>query len=133
MCGAVLLERANVVVESVEAVLPDVAVLFCPVRHGVERFGIERAWAILGPLASGDQARVFQHFDVFGNRWKGEIERRRDVVDACLSFGQVSQDRTPGRVGQCCERCIEAIIVQCLGYTCQRLSLLYSPYSYYFP
>jgi hypothetical protein len=105
-------ELLDVGVHAVESVVPDVPVLLGPTRDLSERGGVEFAGTKLSVAAAGDEPGMFEHFDVLGNRRKGEIERCREIVHAGLTVSETGQDRSARRVRKSRERLVEPCIVK---------------------
>src|SRR5262249_58756936 len=73
------LQFAQIVVEPVEAPLPELAVVLDPVGDLLERLGLQPAGAPLCVAATGDQPRLLPHPEMLGNRPKAPGERLCDV------------------------------------------------------
>ena len=57
--------------------------------------------------AAQDQARIFKHLEVLGNRGLADRERLRKVASGRLAQGQARQDRTAGWVRQGVKGCVQ--------------------------
>src|SRR4030067_322961 len=62
-----LTELIDIVLHSVKACLPDMAVLICPPGNFLQRRYVDVAGAILRFLPLGDQTCTLQNLDVLGN------------------------------------------------------------------
>src|SRR5215472_4652405 len=103
------LQFLQVVLQPVEALFPEAAVIFQPVSRALERARSQPAWPPLRRAAAGDQAGVLQHLEVLGDAGKAHVERLREFGDRGLAAGQPRQDRPTCRVRKRSEGTAEAI------------------------
>ena len=82
----------EVLVELVEAVVPRLALFVDPVDRRVEPFGLEVTRSRLGLAATGDEAAVLQHLDVFRHRLPSEPS-----LSACLALVRSAIPRCPSK------------------------------------
>src|SRR5688500_7232643 len=68
------LQFAQVFVQTVEALLPELAVVGEPVVDLFQRPGIEAARPPLGLAPAGDESRALEHFQVLGDRGHAHVE-----------------------------------------------------------
>src|SRR5882672_398208 len=104
------LEGAEVMVEAVEALIPEPPVMFHPIGHLAEGAGAEAAGAPLGPAEAGDEPCAVQHLQVLRHGREAHLERPGDFEDRGLARGQARQDRAPGRVGEGRERGAQVLV-----------------------
>jgi hypothetical protein len=106
--GFLLLQRiGQVLVQSVEGLFPERAMLRDPVGGGGERFRIE-ATAVDASFASAlQETGVFENSQVFRDGGQRHIEGLREVGDAGFSKREASEDGAPRRVGESRERSVE--------------------------
>src|SRR5215813_749375 len=69
------LQFAQIVVEPVEAPLPELAIVLDPVGDLLEKLGLQPAETPLYIAGTGDQPRLLQHLEMLGNRRKAHGER----------------------------------------------------------
>ncbi len=62
--------------------------------------------------AAGNEASMFEHLDVFGDRRQREIERRSQLVHTGFAISETGKDRSSSRVRKRCERLIEPCIIE---------------------
>src|SRR5438270_6284052 len=96
-------------VEALEALVPKAPVFPHPIRRLLEAATFEAAGSPLRASALGDQAGALQHLQVFADTREAEVERLGQFRDRCLALGETCQDRSPGGVGEGCERGAELI------------------------
>src|SRR4051812_25219324 len=70
-----VLQLAKVFVEPIEALFPELAIVADPVRHFLERAGVETAGAPLRVASAGDQPGALEHFQVLRDRRQAHVER----------------------------------------------------------
>src|SRR5207247_1373925 len=97
------------IVEALEAFVPEPSVLPHPLGRLLQAPGLEAARPPLRVAALRDQAGVLQHFQVFADSGKAEVERLGQFRDRGLSLRKTSQDRPPRGIGEGCERDAELI------------------------
>lgn len=98
---------AQIFGESVEALLPECAVMGDPVGCGRERLRIETA-VVDPPLAPAlQETGLFENLEVLRDRGQRHVERLRQIGDACLSESQPREDSAAGRVRERGERPVE--------------------------
>src|SRR5437773_8290274 len=103
------LQFLQVLVKTVESLLPDDAIALDPFVDLLERARLERRRPPLRLFASRDESRAFEHLDVLAHCGKAHVERLRDVGDRCAALRQAREDRAPRRVGECTEREAQAV------------------------
>ena len=87
------LEFAQVVVQTIEALLPEPAIAIEPVVDVLEGGGLDPAGPPLRRAAARDQAGPLQHLEMLGDGREAHLERRGELRDR--GFAQ----REPRRVG----------------------------------
>src|SRR5215831_1501020 len=97
-------------VKLAEPPCPERSLFLHPLRHGLQRFGIERKQMLAPALAASDQVGSFQKSDVLGNGVQRNRKGRGNIGDPRLAGGQPSQDRPAGRIGQGGQRVVESKI-----------------------
>lgn len=98
--GRCSLDVAQVSVELVETLCPDPPVLLDPAHGRVECLPLKMAGTELGPAGPGDEPTAFEHLEVLGNRRKGHVEGRGQLVHRGVALRQAGHDRPAGRVRQ---------------------------------
>src|SRR2546425_1249173 len=101
------------VVEALEALVPEAPVFPHPLGRLSEAPALEAARPPLRVAALSDQAGALQHFQVLGDAGKAQVKRFGQFRDRSLAQRETSQDRSPGGVGEGCER--DAQLVVCHG------------------
>src|SRR5829696_9052964 len=94
----------EVLVQAVEALLPEPPIMFDPLVHVLQRPRLELARPPLGLTTAGDQSGALEHLEVLRNPGKADFEGRRQFIDGSLSARESPEDRPPRRVGQRRER-----------------------------
>src|SRR5262249_19491598 len=89
----------QVVVESVEARLPDVAIPFGPVSHFLQRARFDAARPPLGLPAPGDEAGALEHAQVLRDGGHAHVERLGELGHRAFARGQAGENRPPGWIG----------------------------------
>src|SRR5690349_5693849 len=103
-CFLLLDQILQNIVQALEAVVPEAPVLPHPFGSLFEPFGLEAARPPLRVAALCDQAGALQHFQMFADAGKAQVERLGQLRDRCLPLRQTGQDRSPGGIGEGCER-----------------------------
>ena len=108
----------HVVIEPIEALRPEAAVVAEPFGGRGQRRRVEAHGAELGAAAARDETGAFQHLQMLGDGRLAEIERRHELVDRGLALA--SRARIARRVGSasaaktrsscCAARCRESPI-----------------------
>jgi hypothetical protein len=99
-----------VLVETVEAALPEPPVRLHPLRDARQRRGLQPARPLLRVAAPADQPGAFEDLQVLGDRRHAHRERLGQLGDGGLAAGQPREDRTPGGVGQRPEHDVQLIV-----------------------
>src|SRR5215207_5018868 len=103
------LELAQVVVEPVEALVEEAAVVLEPAVDALQSLGIEAAGTPLRLAAAGDEAGALQHLQMLRDGGQAHAERLRELRDGRLAEAEPRQDGAPGRDGQRREGRAEAV------------------------
>src|SRR5437588_12451584 len=99
-----LLYGRQVFVESLETLVPKPLVLPHPIGRLLQAGAVQPAWTPLRFSALRYQPRPLQHFQVFRDAGKAQVERFGQLRDRSLALGKTRQDRSPGGIGEGCER-----------------------------
>src|SRR5262249_13091932 len=95
-----LLQFAQILVQTVETLLPEPPILLQPVAGVLERPGVEAAGPQLRLAAAGDQAGALQHLEVLGDGRQAHREGRGQLHDRDIAGSEAGKDRAPGGVGE---------------------------------
>src|ERR1700704_992514 len=87
------LQLAQIVVQAVEALLPEAAIALEPVVDVLQRARLDAAGPPLLLAASCDQARALQDLEMLGHGGKAHVERLGELRDRGLAQRQPRQDR----------------------------------------
>src|SRR5258708_3728423 len=109
--GFLLLYGRQVFVESLETLVPKLPVLAHPISRLLQAAAVQPARPPLCLPALPDQPRPLQHFQVFGDAGKAQVERFGQLRDRRLALRKTRQDRSPGGIGEGCKR--DAQMVAC--------------------
>jgi hypothetical protein len=101
-----------VLLEAVEAVLPDRSVPVDPFDGAVERVVLQPAGPVLGFPPTTDQPGPLEDLLVFRDGLQALVERLGQFVDRRLAVGQAGQDRPTRRVGERREGQAELVVRQ---------------------
>src|SRR5262245_48061564 len=104
-----LLQFAQIIVQTIETLLPDAPILLQPVGGVLEWTRLEPAGPPLRLTTAGDQAGALQHLEVLGDGGQAHREGRGQLHDRDLTRGEAGEDRAPGGVGEGGEGGAEAI------------------------
>src|SRR5438045_7555491 len=91
-------------VEPVEALLPEDAVALHPLGCFPEPVRLEPRRAPLGVPTPRDEPRTLEDLEVLRDRRKRHVEGLRQLSDRRLTRGEAREDRPPGRIGDGRER-----------------------------
>jgi hypothetical protein len=101
-CGFLLLQLiGQVLVQSVQALFPERAVLRDPVGGRAERLGVEAAVMDASFAAPLEEPGFFENLQVPRDGGQRDVERLRKIGHADLTEREASKDGAPGRI---CER-----------------------------
>src|SRR6266704_2818981 len=103
------LQPAQIGVETIEALVPEAAIVLEPLGDVLERGAFETAGPPLRRAAARDQPGALQHLEMLGDGGTAHRERLGELADRALALGQPGEDGAPRRVGECRERGAEAI------------------------
>src|SRR5215831_9722853 len=104
------LELTQIVLQPVETLLPQLAVVLEPIVHVLERRGFNAAGPPLRLAATDDEAGALQHLQVLGYGWQAHFEGLRQLGDRGLAERQARQDGPPRRIGERREGSAEAVL-----------------------
>jgi len=104
------LQLFEVVVETVEARLPKLAIGAEPLGNLLQPLGFEATRPTLGVLAARDEPSALQHFQVLRYRWKAHIEGLGQLHDGGFARGEASEDGSPGWVRESRKRGAEVVL-----------------------
>src|SRR5262245_54821262 len=99
----------QVVLQPVEACLPEPAIMREPVGGMAHRGGVEPARAPLRLAPARDQAGALEHLEVLGDAGKAHVEGFGEFGHRGLAKRKPRQDGAPGRIGERRERARKAI------------------------
>src|SRR5258708_6427240 len=109
MCRVLSLQFVQIGLQTVEALLPETAVVLQPIRGILERRRIEAARAPLRVSAAADEPGALQHLEMLRDGRQTQVERLGQRGDRCLARDQSRQNGAPGRVGERGESAAELI------------------------
>src|ERR687887_2878852 len=104
LCRFLPLDMAQVGVQAVEALLPELAVPLDPVVDVLERSRVEATGSPLRLATACDEARPLEHLEVLRDPRQGHVEGLGQLGDAGRSARQASQDGATSRIGERGER-----------------------------
>src|SRR5438105_9932286 len=96
-------------VEPIEALLPEDAVALHPLGGLPEPVRFEPGRAPLGVPSPRDESRALEDLEVLRDRRERHVEGLRQLRDRSLARGQPREDRPPGRIGDGRERRAEPV------------------------
>src|SRR5579872_859856 len=100
MSRILFLQLPQIIVQSIEALLPELPVVFHPPRNVLQRTSLQPARSPLRFAPARNQPRSLEHLQMLGNRRHAHGERRRQFGDRGLPRSQPRQNRPPRRVRQ---------------------------------
>ena len=92
------LQLHQIFLEAVEAPLPQLAVLFHPVRRFLEGLRHKTAGALLRPLAPCDQSGILQDPQMLGDCRSADTMGEDKILDRGFPARQLRHDRPPRRI-----------------------------------
>src|ERR1700689_2276046 len=95
-----LLQLAQIILEAIEGLLPETAIVFEPIRRVLERSRGEPAWTPLRLAAALDQPGALQHFEVLRDGGHAHLERLGQLGHRRLARTEAGEDRAAGGIGQ---------------------------------
>src|SRR6185312_10223444 len=103
-----LLDGLEVVIQRVEARVPEVAILLDPIRYFLERRRFDSRGAPLCVASARDQSGTLEHLEMPRDRRLADGERLRQLRDRRLSCGEARKNCAPGGVGEGRESGVES-------------------------
>src|SRR6185437_4095630 len=103
------LQLFQVVLQPVEALFPEDAIVFQPIGGIFQRACFEPARSPLRLAAARDQAGMFEDLEVFRDGGEAHVERFGEFGDRGFTGGEPCQDGPAGGVCQGGERCAEVV------------------------
>src|SRR5688572_15646870 len=100
----------EVIVESFEALFPELAVALHPLGDLAERHRLQPARTRLRLAPARDQPGALQYLEVLGDRRQAHVEGRGQLVHGGLARGQAREDRASGRIGERGEGGVESFV-----------------------
>lgn len=98
--GLLRLKFDEVLIQTVEALFPELSVLFDPIAYVFEWLSLQPAWSPLRLSASRDQPRTLKHFEVFRDGWKRHVERTGELFHRCITRCEPGQNGPSRRIGE---------------------------------
>src|SRR5438445_9939975 len=103
------LQIAQIILEAIEALLPETAVMLEPVGGVLERPRPQAARPPLRVAPASDQTGAPQNFEMPGDCGKAHFKGLGQLSDGSLPRGEAREDRAPGRIGEGGESAAEVI------------------------
>ena len=86
--------------QSIERSLPELAIFLHPLGSLPKRFGIEAHFVNASMAPAPQQPGLLQHAQVFRDRGERHGVRFREMRHTLIAPGEMSQDTSPGGIGQ---------------------------------
>ena len=99
----------EIIIQSIEAGVPETAILFKPVVDVLEAGRLDPAWPPLRLAATRDQTGALQHLEVLRDSGQAHLEGLGQLGHRRFAQGEPREDRAPRRIGESRERGAEAI------------------------
>src|ERR1700690_1791266 len=109
MFPLLLFQRLKIVIQTIEALIPEAPVAIDPVGDLFERHGPKAAGPSLRLTAARNQPGAFEHFEVLGDGRRADDEGLGEFLDRGLALGEARHDGSPSGVGEGGEGECEAI------------------------
>src|SRR5262245_50120605 len=103
------LQLLQILLQAIEARLPEPAIMREPIGGVAHWRGVEPARPPLRLAPPRDQAGAFEHLEVLGDAGKTHVERLGELGHRGLAKRKPRQDGAPGRIGERRERARKAI------------------------
>jgi hypothetical protein len=94
------LQLLQVVIQPIEALVPELAVPLHPIGDLVQRSRLQPARPPLCLSSLRDQPGSLQHLEVLGDGGQAQGEGLGQLVDRGLALGEPRQDRSPRGIGE---------------------------------
>jgi hypothetical protein len=94
------LRVGEVLLESVELPLPELAVVSDPFGCALHRLGSESASVHASVLVAHDQAGAFEDAQMFRDGGKGHVVRRGEIADGRFTESELREDAAARGVGE---------------------------------
>jgi hypothetical protein len=102
------LRLREVLLESVELPLPELAVVGDPFGGALHGFGSEPAAVHAPVFVALDKSRFREHAQMLRHRGKRHVVRRGEIADGSLAKSKLREDAAAGSVGKSAEGGVEA-------------------------
>lgn len=99
----------EILVQAIEALIPNPAIALDPLGDLLERASLEPAWPPLRPAAACDQSGALQYLEMLRNSGEGRVEGLGQFLDRGFTRSEARKDRAPSGVGQGPEGGAEAL------------------------
>src|SRR6188768_2960128 len=109
--SAFRLELSEVLIETIEALLPEPPVARRKGGNLTQGAGVELARAVLRLPAARDEACMLEHAQVLRDGGAAHVERRREFRDGGWSRRETREDRAPGGIGERREGRAETVLM----------------------
>src|SRR5436190_21131700 len=103
------LQLTQIIVQAIEALLPETAIVLQPLGGILERTRLKPAGPPLRLATARDQPGALQHLEVLGDGGQAHLKGRGQLRDRGLTCGEAGKDRAPGGIGEGREGGAEAI------------------------
>ena|SRR5215472_10823517 len=90
------LNRSQIIIEAVETLFPESAIIVNPIGYVLERFGLKTARTPLCLAATRNEAGALKYFEMLGNSWQTHVEGLGKLDNGSLASRQASQNGTTG-------------------------------------
>src|SRR5262245_59512860 len=104
-----LLQRFQVVVEAIEAFLPEPPIPLDVAGDLLKRLGVQSTRAPLRVASADDEARALEHLEVLRDRREAHLERGGELRYRDLALREPREDGASGRIGESSECRIEIL------------------------
>src|SRR6478672_11245680 len=95
------LQRAEIILQPIEPLLPEPAIFLEPVVDALQRIQLDPARPPLRLAAAGDQAGMLQHLEMPRDRGPADVERFGQFRNRGFAERQPGQNRSTRWVGEC--------------------------------
>ncbi len=94
------LQLAQIVVQAIQALLPEAAIMLEPPSGILERARFEPARAPLRLAPARDQTGALEYLEMLGDGRKAHLERLGQLRHRRLARGEAGENRAPGGIGE---------------------------------
>src|SRR6266851_1238314 len=109
MVALLFLDFVQIIVETIEALIPELPIVLEPSACLLQRLRLKSAGAPLGLARARDQAGALEHLEMFRDGRQAHRKGRGQLANRALARRELREDRASGRISERREGGIETV------------------------